>query len=42
MYSKESNCLFFISLMLQYVEAGNYVEDLCIDILQAICFVIQA
>ncbi len=28
--------------MLRYVEEGNRVEDLCMDILQAIHFIIQA
>src|SRR6266496_6207765 len=28
--------------MLQYVETGNRAEDLCIDVLQAIRFIIQA
>ena len=28
--------------MLRYVEAGNRAEDLCMDVLQAIRFIIQA
>jgi hypothetical protein len=28
--------------MLRHIEESNYVEDLCIDVLQAIHFIIQA
>jgi hypothetical protein len=34
--------LIFKSLMLQYVEAGNRAENLCMDVLQAIRYTIQA
>jgi hypothetical protein len=32
----------FISLMLRYVEAGNRAENLRMDVLQAIRYIIQA